>query len=333
MSYAPTTSSIISTDFLAQLVKERYSFKENTTCKIIRIGINHTYLIKNNEEKYILRVYVYNWRSEQEVLAEIELLNLLTVNKISVSYPILDHTENYIQKINAVEGERFAVLFSYAEGKIIKNASKEICYNLGIEMAKMHQITVDKSLSRKNYNAHTLVNWSFQLAQEYFSEPIQELEYIKNANEIITKQFKEANFEQLRKGIVHLDIWSDNIRIKNNTEITLFDFDNCGNGWLFLDIAYTVMLIFREEPNKEVFEEKTNSFYNGYESIATITKEEKKLIPYGGLAIWLHYTGVHIHRFEDFSSLFFNQNFLKAWLQIVDNWMIYNKIAIKNAPK
>ena len=328
MQYAPSISSIISTDFLAELIKERYNFQETTTCQVIRIGVNHTYLIKENDEKYILRIYVHDWRSEEEIRGEIQLLNLLKENRISISYPISDKEGHFIQKLNAVEGERFAVLFSYAEGEIVKNASKKICYNLGAEMAKMHQFTIDKQLSRKNYNADTLVNWAFEKAQKHFSKPLEELDYIKRAYHTIANQFKEANFDQLRKGIIHLDIWSDNIRIKNDGKITIFDFDNCGNGWLFLDLAYTVMLIFREEPNKELFEEKANSFYEGYESITAISEEEKKLIPYGGLAIWLHYTGVHIQRFNDFSSLFFNEKFLKAWLQVVDSWMNYNEIKI-----
>ena len=58
MPYASTTSSIISTQFLAKLVKEKYNFKENTTCQIIRIGVNHTYLINDNDKKYILRIYL-----------------------------------------------------------------------------------------------------------------------------------------------------------------------------------------------------------------------------------------------------------------------------------
>ena len=36
----------------------------------------------------------------------------------------------------------------------------------------------------------------------------------------------------------------------------MFDFDNCGNGWLFLDIAYSLMLIYRNEPNKTLFKDK-----------------------------------------------------------------------------
>jgi Ser/Thr protein kinase RdoA (MazF antagonist) len=77
MQYAPSISSIISTDFLAELIRERYNFQETTTCQVIRIGVNHTYLIKENDEKYILRIYVHDWRSEEEISGEILLLNLL----------------------------------------------------------------------------------------------------------------------------------------------------------------------------------------------------------------------------------------------------------------
>ncbi len=56
--------------------------------------------------------------------------------------------------------------------------------------------------------------------------------------------------------------------------------------------------------------------------------EEKKLIPYGGLAIWLHYTGVHIERFNDFSNHFLSEEFLKYWIHTVNQWMEFNEIKV-----
>lgn len=326
MKYVPAISSTISPQFLAELVREKYGLNQ-VICKVIRVGINHTYLIETDGEKYILRIYTYNWRTEQEVEGEIKLLNLLK-ETVSVSYPIQDEKGDYIQKINAVEGIRLMVLFSYAKGEIQRNPSKEICYHLGVEMAKMHQITLDKQFTRIDYNEKTLTGWVLEAVKKHFPEPSSDLEYIERARQMVANQFREADFKQLRSGIVHLDIWSDNLKIGDNSKITLFDFDNCGNGWLFLDIAYTIMLLFKEEADKAIFEEKKGSFYQGYESISPITDEEKRLLPYGGLAIWLHYTGIHARRFNDFSSLFFSRNFLKAWLNLGNNWLIYNEIEV-----
>ncbi len=328
MNHFPALSSALSPPHLAELVIEKYGFGKSLTCQTIRLGVNHSYLISDASNKYVLRVYHYNWRTEKEVLAEVELLNWLKANQISLAAPIPDINQNYIQRINACEGERFAVLFDYAEGEQLKNMSEEHCHQLGIEMAKIHQLTLDHQIHRKTYSAKSLVTWALQMLRQRFDASLEAMEYFARANAEITKQFAEADTSQLRMGVVHLDIWSDNLKVKTDSSITLFDFDNCGNGYLFLDIAYTLMLLFRGEADKAIFEKKSACFYEGYESICPVSAEEKRLIPYGGLAIWLHYSGIHSQRFDDFTNPFFSAAFLKHWVDNVNVWMVYNKVEI-----
>lgn len=328
MTYAPAISSIISPEYLAEFVMNHYGFERSATCRILKAGINHTYLITTSDKKFVLRVYYFNWRNEREIEEELRLLEYLKENGILVSYPIKDGNDKYINRIAAFEGERFAVLFSFAEGESIRNPSEEVSYQLGLAMAKIHQLTINKSLKRKEYNANTLVTWAFQSAKSHFLEPSFEMAYFERANAIIFSEFENADTKSLRHGVVHLDLWYENMKVKDRSQITVFDFDNCGNGWLFLDIAYSLMTLYRNEPNKEHFEEKRDSFYRGYTSITPISEEEKRLIPYGGMAIWLHYTGVHVQRFNDFSNQFFSHEFLKYWIQTVDRWMEFNGIRI-----
>jgi len=289
MTYAPAISTIISPEYLSEFIDNQYDFGKNTDCKILKTGINHNYLIDTDTgEKFVFRIYFKNWRTKNEIEEELSLLHYLKSNGISVSYPIKDSNNNFIQSINGFEGERFGVLFSFAEGEFIRKPSEEVCYNLGVTMAKIHQLTINKKIDRKNYNDETLVKWAFGLAKQNFSESSNEIKYFERSTSRISSEFNKAESKSLRYGTVHLDMWYENMKIKNGTEITLFDFDNCGNGWLFLDIAYSLMLIYRNEPIKELFEKKRTSFYKGYESITSISNEEKRLIPYGGLAIWLH---------------------------------------------
>ncbi|SIT94022.1 phosphotransferase [Pontibacter indicus] len=328
MTYAPVISSILSPAYLAELVIQLYGFDGKSTCRILKTGINHSYLIATHDKKYVLRVYYYDWRKESEINEELQLLDYLRDNGMLVSYPIKDCNGKYINRIPALEGERFAVLFSFAEGESIRTPSEGVIYSLGVTMAKMHQLTINKSVKRKDYDANTLVSWAYQSAKEHFTEPSIEMEYFQRANSIISSEFRNADTANLRYGIVHLDLWYENMKVKNESQITVFDFDNCGNGWLFLDMAFSLMTLYRNEPNKENFESKKDSFYQGYESITSISEEEKRLIPYGGLAIWLHYTGIHIQRFDDFSNQFLSQEFLKFWIQSVNRWMEYNGIKI-----
>ncbi|WKN43872.1 phosphotransferase [Tunicatimonas pelagia] len=326
--YAPAISTIISSEYLAEFVSERYGFDKNTTCRVLKTGINHSYLITTSDKKFVLRVYYLHWRTEDEIKEELALLEYLKENGISVSYPIKNRDNHYINCIKALEGERFAVLFTFAEGKSIRNPSEPASFQLGATMAKMHQLTINRTINRKRYDANSLVNWAFQLAKGHFSGPSAEMQYFERASSVISSEFEKAEQSALRYGVIHLDLWYENMKIKDNSEITIFDFDNCGNGWLWLDMAYALMILFRNEPNKETFNSKRAAFYRGYDSIISVSEEEKRIIPYGGLAIWLHYTGIHIQRFDDFSNQFFSQEFLKYWIHTVDQWMKFNEIEI-----
>lgn len=294
----------------------------------MKVGINHSYLIASGEEKYVLRVYSLNWKTEEEIREELWLLDYLKENGLLVSHPIRNGQDEHILRVQGIEGERMAVLFSYAEGENIKSPSEKVCFHLGQSMAKMHALTLDKSIKRKDYHAASLISWAYDLAKNYFPEPSYEMDYFERANAEITTQFEQAKMGELRHGIVHLDLWHDNMKVLNESELTFFDFDNCGNGPFFLDMAYSLMILFKTESDKVRFEQKRNAFYEGYESISAISHEEKRLIPYGGLAIWLHYTGVHIQRFDDFSNQFFSAEFLKFWIHTVDQWMKYNGVEI-----
>ncbi|UBM59669.1 phosphotransferase [Marinilongibacter aquaticus] len=328
MTIAPALSSILSAQYLADLVAEKYALEGKVVCTMLKTGVNHSYAVHTEKEKFVFRVYCRNWRSEQEVGEEIKHLNALAKGGIRVSTPVKDKNENYIQRIQAIEGQRMAVLFSFARGNSIKNPSVEICQNLGAEIGKMHQFVEHKSLNRKTYSAHTLVTWAYEMTKGYFGDSSQEMLYFERANTKISEAFASADSHQLRSGIVHLDLWHENMKVDENGEITLFDFDNCGNGYLFLDLSYALMLLFKNEPDFEQFEKKKEALLAAYGQSSTLSDAEIRLIPYGGLAIWLHYTGIHVQRFDDFSNQFFSAEFLKFWIQIVDRWMKYNGVDI-----
>lgn len=328
MSYVPAVSSIVSPSFLAEFVRQKYKLASEISCRIIRIGANHTYLIASAAERYVLRVYARDWRTELEISEELRLLDLLKENNFSVSYPIPDVDGQFIQQMNALEGLRFAVLFSYAEGTAVKNLSKKACAQLGMTMARLHQQTVDQMIKRKDYTADTLVRWAFDLAKGFFGDASEEMQFFSRAVAAIGMEFDQIDPAVVRHGVVHLDIWQDNLKVDQDNVIFLFDFDNCGNGPLFLDLGYTLMSLYRHEPDQDQYREKRELFLQAYRSTFSFSEAEEKLIPYGGLAIWLHYNGVHVHRFDDFSNPFLSPTFLSYWINTARQWMAFHGIVI-----
>lgn len=324
MPHFPVSSATLSASALAQLVIENYNLSQNCSCRLFRTGMNHTYFITDNDTKYVLRVYCHNWRSKSEIEEEIKLLQLLKENQLSISYPIADKKSEFIQDINAPEGMRHAVLFSFAEGGKMRFMDAGTCYSIGVLMANIHAITAGKSIDRIQYNTKTLLRLPYEYARQHFPESNSEMQYVKSQSEKISRTFDTIDFMKVQKGVIHLDIWYDNMSVTDKNEITIFDFDFCGNGLLVSDVAYFCKQLFHIESDKAEYELKKDQFLKGYQSIRTLTEEEIKLIPEAAAAIWIFYLGVQSQRF-DWSNIFLTENYLKMYIGRMQSWIEYNE--------
>lgn len=327
MNSFPVTSSILSATHLAKFLQATYSFGHNTVCQLLRAGINHTYLLTDGPEKAVFRVYSLNWRTEKEIKEEIRLLTLLQENGLPVSYPIADNTGSYIQKLPAPEGDRMGVLFSFAGGEKILSFSADLHYKIGQIMARFHQITHNLTLARDTYTAPLLVVDSVEKLAPFLPAESAEMAFMYATQRYMLDAFAHIDDSNVRRGIVHLDIWFDNLTITPDGTVTLFDFDFCGNGFLCLDIAYYILQIHSTEPDENEFLTKKDSFMNGYESVTKLSDEEKKLLPMLGEAVYFFYIGVQCERFDNYSSIFLNELYLKRFINLrLKRWFDYNKL-------
>lgn len=317
MNPFPVISSNLSPTHLADFVQENYGFSNATSCNLLKAGINHTYLIKDEDKRCIFRVYSINWRTKNEVLEEIRLLNLLKAYKISISYPISDKSENYIQTINAPEGERLAVMFSYAEGEKLLNFDEENHFQIGVLMAQIHQITENLRLERIDYTPQVLVENIFDYLPNFLPSDTQEMAFMRSTQAYLLDEFSKVNLEKIRKGAVHLDIWFDNLNIAKDGKITIFDFDFCGNGWLCLDIAYYILQLNSTERDEAICKSKLDSFLAGYESVTPISDEEKRILPMLGVSLYFFYIGIQCQRFDNWSNTFLNEMYLKRFINLL----------------
>ncbi|GAA5083029.1 hypothetical protein GCM10023210_01070 [Chryseobacterium ginsengisoli] len=322
MTTFPIIASTLSQKELGEFISEKYQLKEPFDCKLFRTGVNHTYFMSSTHTKYVVRVYCHNWRTKIEIQQELELLNLLKNNNIPVSFPIPDKNGNLIQEINAPEGLRYVVLFTFAEGEKMRFMTNETCSAIGSVMAKIHNITAAKKIDRITYSSDVLLNKAYDYLNLFFSDDLSEMKYIKQITPKISKSFEDADLSENQKGIVHLDIWYDNLSVNKEDEIIIFDFDNCGNGVLILDIAYFCKQLFFIESDKNEYEMKVESFLNGYRKERSLSEEELKLIPEAGASIFVFYLGVQTQRF-DWSNIFLTENYLKMFVGRIKNWMEY----------
>lgn len=322
MKTFPVIASTLSQTELGEFINEKYQLENHFDCKLFRTGVNHTYFLSNVNTKYVVRVYCHNWRTKAEIQEELDLLNSLKKYNLSVSTPIPDKNGNLIQEIVAPEGLRYVVLFTFAEGEKMRFMTNETCFAVGSMMARIHNVTATKKINRINYNSDVLLYKAYEKLNLFFSEDLDEIIYLKQISSKIANRFEKIHLSEHQKGIVHLDIWYDNLSVNKENEITIFDFDNCGNGSLILDIGYFCKQLFFIEADKNEYETKVESFINGYKKQRNLSRKELDLIPESGASIFVFYLGVQAQRF-DWSNIFLTENYLKMFVGRIKKWLDY----------
>ncbi len=317
MSSFPVITSTLSAAHLAVFLQQQYALGKNVSCRLLKAGINHSYLVNTQEESFVFRVYSYNWRTEKEITEELKLIRLLHDNRISVSYPIADTKGSYLQQLEAPEGRRTGVLFSFAQGEKMLNFPASLHYTTGTMMAKMHAFTRQLQLERITYTPQVLLADPMPYIKQYLPANTPEMAFMEELQQYLLGILSGADTTAIRQGVVHMDIWFDNLHISQDKEITFFDFDFCGNGWLCNDIAYYILQIHSTEKDSGEYAAKKESFLQGYESVTPISSEEKRMLPALGVAMYFFYLGIQCRRYDNWSNNFLNEIYLKRFINLL----------------
>lgn len=271
--------SIISGDALIETVLNYYSIGTSRSCQIYKRGLNDTYLVTTEQEKYILRVYRCGWRTKEEIDFELELLAFLHEQKQPVAYPLKRENGSFTTEVAAPEGKRYAAVFSYAPGQAVneKLNGRQSEY-LGKALANIHKTLDDfkSSFSRPALSSEYLLDQSMEAIAPLYKYRSSDIDYLKNQIEKIKIQLKlQLLYSVPAYGICVGDVHSGNAHFTQQDEPTLFDFDQCGYGWRAFDIAKFIhtALIWKIDATVK------DAFLQGYQGIRQLDAAEIASIP------------------------------------------------------
>ncbi|WP_433750339.1 phosphotransferase enzyme family protein [Falsibacillus pallidus] len=253
-----------------------YEIGEVAACHFLTKGLNDSYFVQSDSEKYIFRVYRKNWRSKSDILFELEGILHLQKKGIAVSTPVPRQDGEYLTAINAPEGMRYGVLFTFSEGDR-PEISAVNCRLIGEGLAKIHSAWDD---------FHPNHARSFQLDQKHLAtEPYERIqaafrqfglseeeEFLKDTVETILKELSAPNLEY---GFCHGDFHNFNMHVKDN-RLEAFDFDCGALGYRSYDLAVFLWNLLNNYPSME--KEGWAGFLEGYQSIRTINEADVQMI-------------------------------------------------------
>lgn len=271
----PVIHSIFSGEALIATVLSKYPIDKPHTCHLYKRGLNDTYLVETQQEKYILRVYRRGWRTKAEIDFELELLAFLHKQNQPVAYPIKRKDSIFTTEIPAPEGKRYAALFSYALGKAVnENLNDRQSQTLGKTLAIIHQNldNFTSNFSRPHLDNEYLLDRSMQAIAPLYKHRVSDIDYLQKQIEEIKQQLEALKLPNSvpTYGICVGDVHSGNAHFNHQNQPTLFDFDQCGYGWRAFDIAKFMHIAITWKIETKI----RNSFLEGYQTIRPLDQVE-----------------------------------------------------------
>jgi homoserine kinase type II len=245
-----------------------YNFKEY---KGITEGVENTnYFIKASVQDYILTIYEKRV-AENDLPFFIELLSKLSEEKFPCPQPIANKNNKKINKIK----NKNAALVTFLKGKSKNKVTSEDCFEIGKIAAQLHELTKKINVSRKN-------NLSIESWKNIFEKTINEK---IDLDETIIKKTKDYLFllekswpKNLPQGIIHADLFLDNIFFITNKVSGIIDFYfDCNDFY-----AYEIAICFNSicfDNNSTFNMTKAKNLIDGYSSIRILSNDEKKYLP------------------------------------------------------
>ena len=261
-------TKISSSDIIS--IEKKFNLGKIISFKGIKKGIENTnYLIRSKNKKYILTIFEKRVR-RIDLPFFMSLMDKLNHYNINCPKPQKNKAGNYVVNIK----NKPASIVSFVEGKDKNKLKVNDCYEIGKNIAKLHIATKKIKLYRKN--SMSLNAWPKLLNK--IRDKCKKID--PNLNNLIKtkiEKIKKGWPRKLTSGIIHGDLFIDNIFFKNKKFYGYIDFYFSSNDFLIYEIAICInALCFDKKNRKFIFnKKKSKNLINGYSSLRKLSKEEK----------------------------------------------------------
>ena len=250
-----------------------YKLKNLESFAPIEEGIENTnYVIIANKKKYILTIFEKRVK-EQDLPFFCELISLLNKSGFKCPLPLLNLENN---PISTFKRKKLTIL-TFISGKSKENLSNENCEDIGKEAAKLHLLTSNFKIHRKN--ALSIESWRnmFENIKDKCIKIHKDLPKLIEAN---LKDIEKNWPSNLPSGIIHADLFKDNIIFENNKVSGIIDFTFSCNDFYALEIAicFNALCFDGVKSNLSFNVTKAKKFIDGYSSMRKLSDQERNSI-------------------------------------------------------
>ena len=251
-------------------INNQFEIENIIDFKGIKKGIENTnYLLKTKKNKFILTIFEKRV-SNKEIPFFMKLMETLNNSNINCPKPLKSKNGTHLIKLR----NKNACIVSFLNGKDKINLNLKNCFEVGKVIAKIHKITKKIKISRKNSMGIKELGpllKSIKFKSKKFS----------NLKKFLTNNLKDIKKKwpsQLPKGIIHGDLFIDNIFFNKDKLSGVIDFYFAANDIFMYEIAICInALCFDHKDSKfKINKQKVKNLIKGYESVKKISFKEKK---------------------------------------------------------
>ncbi|MDC0975303.1 homoserine kinase [Candidatus Pelagibacter sp.] len=225
------------------IINNKFDIEKIVSFQGIKKGIENTnYLLKSKNKKFILTIFEKRV-SNKEIPFFMKLMDELNHSNISCPKPLKNNNGNYLIKLKS----KTACIVSFLEGKDKSKLNSKNCFEVGKIIAQMHSVTKNIKITRKNSMGIKNLD-SLLKSIKFKSKKFNNLEKFLINN---LKDIKKRWPKKLPSGIIHGDLFIDNIFFKKNKLSGIIDFYFAANDYFMYEIAICInALCFDNKKNK-----------------------------------------------------------------------------------
>ena len=252
---------------------------------------NSNYLLTADNKKFILTIF--EERTNQEDLPfYFDLMNHLNAHDIKCPEVIKDKQGNFSNSIK----QKHAVITSFLTGSSLEKIKPIHCSNLGLTIAKMHNASEKLNIKRENELGFDKLGIIIEKLKTYKKHIDDEkLKFIEDEFLFLSKEINK----DLPSGIIHADLFPDNIFFEENNLTGIIDFYFSCNDFYAYEIAICLNAWCFEDSNNEFNPTKAKYLLGSYNQERKFSNEEVEALPLLARASALRYL---LTRLLDFYS-------------------------------
>jgi homoserine kinase type II len=248
-----------------------YGIGALTSCKGIAEGVeNSNYLVQTEAGHYILTLYEKRV-APKDLPYFLALMEHLAARGIRCPLPVHDREGRTLRKLAG----RPAALINFLDGVSVRRASIEQCASLGKALGRLH--VAGESFQQTRANSLSLSDWG-PLANAIGERADTVIRGLAGEIGKELAYLEKAWPRDLPQGVIHADLFPDNVFFLGQEVSGLIDFYFACNDMLAYDIAICLNAwCFESDASFNIA--KARAFLRAYESVRPLAANELAALP------------------------------------------------------